>query len=167
MSNFVGNTDTPKEDKDLWQTPKGIFDTLDKEFDFDVDICASENNALCKYYFTQERSALEHDWTFYRAFINPPYSQTSLFLERAAQQARDNNITVVALVNANTDTKWFAEAVKTSNEVRLLTGRISFIKPDGTIGKGQNSKGQCIIIWRGNSKTPCTITMVDRDKLQT
>ena len=163
MSHFVSKSETAKEDKDLWQTPKYIFDALDNEFHFEMDVCATEKNALCFHYFTEENSALTNQWRTGNSFLNPPYSQTALFLERAAQQAQKNNITVVALVNANTDTKWFAEAVITANEVRLLTGRISFIKPEGTKGKGQNPKGQCLIIWRGNCKTPCQITMIDRD----
>jgi len=163
MPHFVGKSETTKEDKDIWQTPKYIFDALDNEFHFYIDACASEENALCFHYFTEENSALDNEWIAGNVFINPPYSQTALFLERAAQQARKRGCTVVALVNANTDTKWFAEAVATANEVRLITGRISFVKPDGTSCKGQNTKGQCLIIWRGICNTPCQITMIDRN----
>jgi hypothetical protein len=28
-----------------------------------------------------------------------------------------------------------------------------------------NPKGQCLIIWRGNCKTPCQITMINRKDL--
>ena len=165
---FVNKTNTAADEKDLWQTPKTLFDALNKEFDFDVDICADENNALCFHYFSELASSLDNEWDkFYRSsscFINPPYSQTELFLNRSAEQAKKHNLTVVALVNANTDTKWFADAVKSANEVRLFTGRIGFVKPDGKKANG-NPKGQCLIIWRGNCKTPCQITMVDRNEL--
>ena len=168
MPHFVSKTNTPEKDKDTWQTPKAIFNALDNEFLFDFDACADKVNALCVNYFSQENSALEINWSGCGVsfFMNPPYSKTALFLERAAQQAKEHNITVVALVNANTDTKWFSEAAKTANEIRLITGRISFIKPDGTTGKGQNSKGQCLIIWRGNCQTPCTISMVSKKGLE-
>jgi phage N-6-adenine-methyltransferase len=166
---FVNKSSTAADQKDLWQTPKNIFNALDQEFDFDVDICASEDNKLLPDYFTEERSALTNHWNIYSrafsAFMNPPYSQTQLFMERAAEQSNLHNITVVALVNANTDTKWFADAVKSANEVRLLTGRVGFIKSTGGKSNG-NTKGQCIIIWRGNCKTPCVITMVDRKQLE-
>jgi len=166
LTHFVNKTSTPADDKDLWQTPKELFDAIDQEFDFDVDVCASTNNKLCYEYFSVERSALDFEWdsSSFCYFLNPPYSQTQLFLERAAQQAKKHNITVVALVNANTDTKWFADAVKSANEVRLFTGRISFIKPDGKKASG-NPKGQCLIIWRGNCKAPCQITLIERDDL--
>ena len=168
MAHFVSKSSTPESKKDSWRTPLYLFDALDQEFDFDVDICASEDNKLLLDYFTKERSALTNHWNIYSrafsAFMNPPYSETQVFMERAAQQAKLHNITVVALVNANTDTKWFADAVKSSNEIRLITGRIGFIGEEGEKSNG-NTKGQCIIIWRGNCKTPCNITLINRDDL--
>jgi len=165
---FTGKSNTTADQKDLWQTPKALFHTLDQEFDFDADICASKNNNLKGTYFNEEKSALTNEWDKYSvyksAFMNPPYSQTELFLNRAAEQAKKHNITVVALVNANTDTKWFAECAKSSNEIRLISGRVGFISSTGGKSNG-NTKGQCLIIWRGKCETPCQITMVSRDKL--
>jgi phage N-6-adenine-methyltransferase len=165
---FVNKTNTQQSEKDLWQTPKELFNALDKEFNFDTDICASDKNALCSTYFTEEHSAFDARWDFfYRSascFVNPPYSQTQKFLLMASEQAKEYGVTVVALVNANTDTKWFAEASKTASEVRLISGRISFVKPDGKKASG-NPKGQALIIWRGTCKTPCVISVVDRDEL--
>lgn len=164
---FVSKSSTPASDKDLWQTPQQIFDALNDEFDFSVDICASAENKLCNQFFSEDDSALIKQWIFVTnttCFMNPPYSQTELFLERAAQQAKKHNLTVAALVNANTDTKWFANAVKSASEIRLITGRISFEKTGG-IKVGGNTKGQCIIIWRGQCQTSCQITMISRDDL--
>ena len=161
---FVNKTSTPEAEKDLWQTPVEIFKALNDEFGFTVDVCASKDNRLCFRYYSEGKSALENEWSDGAHFMNPPYSQTERFLNRASEQAKKNNIDVVALVNANTDTKWFAEAVKSANEVRLLTGRIGFIKASGGKSNG-NTKGQCLIIWRGNCKTPCQITLINRDNL--
>lgn len=176
QDHFVNKTSTPEVEKDLWQTPRDLFNVLNREFDFQLDSCASKENTLCKYFFSEENSALENEWNkpdwfsisteIKSVFINPPYSQTQAFINRAAQQAKLHNLTVVALVNANTDVNWFSNAVSTANEVRLITGRISFVKPDGTKGKGQNSKGQALIIWRGNCQTTCQITMINRRDLE-
>ena len=161
---FVNKTDTPPESKDLWQTPQSLFNNLNNEFGFTVDVCASASNKLCFRHFSKEKSALENEWYDGAHFMNPPYSETSMFLLYAADQAKKNNVDVVALVNANTDTKWFSDAVKSANEVRLISGRIAFVKPDGKKANG-NTKGQCLIIWRGNCKTPCQITMISREEL--
>ena len=168
MEHFVSKSSTPESKKDSWRTPLYFFDALNKEFGFDVDLCASKENKLCLDYFSEDRSAIDFEWNFHYTsavcFLNPPYSQTQVWMERAAQQAKLHNITVVALVNANTDTKWFADAVESSNEIRLITGRIGFIGEEGKKSNG-NTKGQCIIIWRGNCKTPCNITLINRDDL--
>ena len=145
----IHRSNTLKEDKDEWCTPQWLFDRLNEEFKFYLDACADRYNSLTMTYYCKEHSALENKWNKGPVFMNPPYSQAAKFLERAAEQSAKYGITVVALVNANTDTKWFAKAVETASEVRLLTGRVSFVRPDGTLGKG-NSKGQCIIIWKGS-----------------
>jgi len=46
-ASFVGKSDTPTELKDLWQTPRVLFDNLNKEFNFQLDACANYDNALC------------------------------------------------------------------------------------------------------------------------
>ncbi len=160
---FVARTNTPEQDKDTWQTPKEFFDKLNAEFNFDLDACASDKNKLCERFFSVENSALENDWNLSgvrSVFINPPYSQTQTFLRRAAQQSKEHGLTVVALVNANTDTSWFKECYQSASEIRLITGRISFVGANGK--RGGNTKGQCLIIWRGVSNNPCCMTLIDR-----
>jgi len=53
--------------------------------------------------------------------------QAADFLERAADQAVKHDLTIVAIVNANTSAKWWHEAQENAHQVRLITGRISFI----------------------------------------
>lgn len=165
IAHFVSKSETEEAEKDSWQTPKALFYTLHDEFGFTLDVCASYKNSLCEHYYTKEDNALELNLgNIGAAWINPPYSLTKEFVSHAAEQAKIFNLTIVMLVNANTDTKWFADAVKTANEIRLISGRIGFIKPDGKKANG-NTKGQCLIIWRGKCSTPCQITMVDRNTL--
>ena len=43
------NTDVMFSSKtDLWETPQEFFDSLNNEFDFDLDVCAMPKNAKCK-----------------------------------------------------------------------------------------------------------------------
>ena len=164
MEHFVSKSDTNEADKDLWETPKPLFDPLNEEFEFTLDACASKDNALCEFYLTAKDDSLTVNWTGYTVFCNPPYSNTQEFILYASSQAKDENVTTVMLVNANTDTKWFAEAASTANEIRLITGRIGFISASGEKANG-NTKGQCLIIWRGKCKSACQISMISRDEL--
>ena len=33
---------------DMWATPQGFFDELDREFHFELDVCAAPENAKCR-----------------------------------------------------------------------------------------------------------------------
>jgi hypothetical protein len=41
-----------------WSTPQSLFDKLDAEFNFTVDVCATEQNRKCGTYFSPEVNGL-------------------------------------------------------------------------------------------------------------
>ena len=47
---------------DEWATPQGLFNQLDETFHFEIDVCASAENAKCERYFTKEQDGLQQDW---------------------------------------------------------------------------------------------------------
>jgi len=44
--------------KTEWETPQWLFDELNKEFGFTLDVCALPGNAKCEVYFTPEDDGL-------------------------------------------------------------------------------------------------------------
>ena len=38
--------------KEDWETPKALFDALDREFNFQIDVCATPENAKCELFWT-------------------------------------------------------------------------------------------------------------------
>lgn len=64
---FSSNTDD-------WATPQWLFDELNKEFHFDLDVCASDLNHKCENYFTKEMNGLEQKW-YGVVWCNPPYGR--------------------------------------------------------------------------------------------
>lgn len=34
-----------------WETPQSFFNELDKEFNFNTDVCAVAENAKCRHFF--------------------------------------------------------------------------------------------------------------------
>ena len=110
---------------DLHATPQDFFDQLDAEFGFDLDVCASPENAKCTIYFTKEDDGLHQDWTGV-VWMNPPYGrEIGRWLKKANESAKDNGATVVCLVPARTDTNWWHEYV-IQHEVRFVRGRLKF-----------------------------------------
>lgn len=47
---------------DMWATPQWLFDKLDEEFHFTVDVCAVVENAKCKTFFSPEMDGLSINW---------------------------------------------------------------------------------------------------------
>ncbi|WP_233116564.1 phage N-6-adenine-methyltransferase [Aggregatibacter actinomycetemcomitans] len=40
-------------DKNTWQTPKYVFNAMDRKYRFDLDACANADNALCPRFVTE------------------------------------------------------------------------------------------------------------------
>ena len=59
---------------DLWETPQDFFEKLDREFGFELDVCALPENAKCSRYFSPMDDGLEQDWTGV-CWCNPPYGR--------------------------------------------------------------------------------------------
>lgn len=109
----------------VWSTPQDFFNKLNEEFDFTIDVCALPENAKCERYFTPEDDALKQKWTG-TCFCNPPYGrEIGQWVEKASKSA-DEGATVVMLLPARTDTKWFHNYVYRKAEIRFVAGRLKF-----------------------------------------
>lgn len=154
---------TPANIRDLWQTPREVFSKLDEEFQFDLDVAASEKNKLCSNYYDESDNALIVDWHILSNWCNPPYSNITPWVQKAMIE-HEKGKTIVMLVPSDTSVKWFKLAYESCNEVRFISGRISFINAETQKPVNGNNKGSVLFIWRGNSpKNSHAVTLIDRD----
>lgn len=111
---------------DLWYTPHDFYDTLNKEFNFTLDPCATKENAKCKKFFTEEDDGLKQSWDNEIVFMNPPYGRVIKNWIKKASEARGG--AVICLLPARTDTIYFHEYIyeKENVEIRLIKGRLKF-----------------------------------------
>jgi len=120
---------------DMWATPQDFFDKLNKKYKFSLDVCAVADNAKCKNYFDPEIDGLTQEWSGV-CWMNPPYGRViSRWIEKAyTESVVKSNCTVVALLPARTDTKWFHDFIylKGNVELSFIRGRLKF-------GDGKNS----------------------------
>lgn len=165
-----GGSKTPLDQRDLWRTPPALFAALDAEFCFQLDAAAAQHNALCRNFITAEQNTLETPWSDYLnvpgyVWMNPPYSDITPFVKKAAAESA-NQIGTVMLVPADTSVGWFKEAIQTASEVRFITaGRLAFINPVTGKPVSGNNKGSLLLIWKPYPRTHCEFTTVERDTL--
>jgi phage N-6-adenine-methyltransferase len=70
-----------------WETPDYVFIPLNKEFEFQVDVCATSENAKCKIYFDKSVDGLKREWSPFRCWMNPPYgSNISKWMKKALKK---------------------------------------------------------------------------------
>lgn len=115
---------------DEWATPQDLFDELNAEFGFGLDVCALPSSAKCEKYFTPEVDGLAQEWIG-SCWMNPPYGDVIGDWIQKAKQSAENGATVVCLVPARVDTNWWWDNCRYA-EIRFIRGRLKF-------GKSENS----------------------------
>lgn len=110
---------------DLWATPKDFFDKLNAKFKFQTDVCALPDNAKCANYFTPEIDGLSQEWVGV-CWMNPPYGRgIGAWVQKAYESARSNGATVVCLLPARVDTRWWHDFCM-KGEITYIRGRLKF-----------------------------------------
>lgn len=106
---------------DEWRTPQWLFNELNQEFNFVIDLCATEKNR--KVFNIWSEDYLNDNYLgwydchtpIYKdliknltlcAFMNPPYSNPKPFIEKAWEDSKYCKI--VCLVKCDPSTKWWA-----------------------------------------------------------
>lgn len=112
---------------DEWSTPQHIFDEWDRDYHFDLDVCATPDNTKCNKFFTRADDGLAQVWTG-SCWMNPPYGRNiGLWVEKAWRSV-DKELAdfVVCLLPARTDTKWFHDYCWKYGRVYFIRGRLKF-----------------------------------------
>lgn len=57
-----------------WETPIDFFLKYNDVYNFDLDVCATAQNAKCKAYYTKSQNGLSQKWHG-KCWMNPPYGK--------------------------------------------------------------------------------------------
>jgi len=116
-----------------WETPQWLFDKLDKQYNFVLDPCATNENHKCKCWYGEWENGLIQNWTKYgTVFMNPPYGrEIGKWIKKAYEESL-KGATVVCLLPARTDTKWFHDYIYGKAKIEFIKGRLKF-------GRSENS----------------------------
>lgn len=108
-----------------WSTPQDFYDAQNLKYGpFDLDVCATPENAKCPKYYTESDNELLQTWRG-NCWMNPPYGRTiSKWMEKAYRSAQEGSM-VVCLVPARTDTSWWHSYAMLGN-ITFIRGRLKF-----------------------------------------
>jgi len=111
-----------------YATPQWLYDELNKEFNFLLDVCANKDNAKCYKFYTEKDDALNQSWVK-PCWMNPPYGrEIRKWVKKAWEESWYvcSGGRVVCLLPARTDTKWWHDYVMKADEIRFIKGRLKF-----------------------------------------
>ncbi len=142
-----------------WETPQYFFDEIDKEFSFNVDVCAIKSNAKISNFFTPEVDGLSVPWKG-ACWCNPPYDKTiGNWVQKAYQSARDGSTVVCLVSGRSNDTKWFHRYVMRASEIRFIKDRMHF-GLDGQFRRANISS--ILVVFRSYCIGPPIVSNIDR-----
>ena len=98
------------------RTPKPLWETLNNEFHFTVDVCASDQNHLCDRYYTKENSGLDKSWDGEVVYCHPMYDNN---IGKWYKKAYSEHAITVILAPANTNAKYFHDYVYHNPNVQI------------------------------------------------
>lgn len=117
---------------DVRETPDELFDALDAEFRFTLDVCATHDNAKCRRYCTApddlfwslpnwhikpgpdvlevKRDGLAQSWAGERAWCNPPFSDIESWIGKAWDS--DAELVVMLIPSTRTEQGWWQDLIE-------------------------------------------------------
>jgi len=97
-----------------WRTPKAFYQALNAEFNFDYDPCPPE----------ADFDGLTLEWGRCN-FVNPPFDKIAQWIKKGYEEWKLGQ-TVVFLIPARTDTKWWHDYCMEATEIRFIKGRLHY-----------------------------------------
>ena len=120
-------------DSGEWETPQELFNELNEIFGFTLDVCATEGNAkIPGSFISPEQDAFKVPWNSPVCWNNPPYGRSiGKWITRSREQSEKQENTVVVLIPARVETKWFQEIFSYASLICFVRGRLKFTIPNG------------------------------------
>tara|TARA_R110002020_G_scaffold170696_1_gene360502 strand:+ start:18 stop:533 length:516 start_codon:yes stop_codon:yes gene_type:complete len=121
-----------------WGTPRAFLEWLetDRSWTPNLDAAASIRNAKAPHFFTEDDDSLSKDW-FGDVWLNPPFgNELPKFMKKCAEQIKRKEVrSIMVLIPARTDTKWFHEIVMPhAYLIYLIKGRFNHVRSNAVEG---------------------------------
>lgn len=142
-----------------WETPEDFFGVVDRELNFQIDVCATKTNAKCDMYhslYDDGIDALKNGTPWFspkegilRAWCNPGFKDPYPWMKKAYRESQRCPGSVVCVLGIPSfPAAWWTEWANLATEIRLIGGRrIQFIPAPG-IKSSSNTRTNCLFIFR-------------------
>ena len=122
------------EERDDWETPQELWNKLNKQYKFNVDCCATKENAKCNYFSSNLVSEflypINEKILYGMCWMNPPFSKAYEMFEQFF--IVNHGIAIYRCDNLETKL-WQDIILKNATWILIPKGRISY---EGKAGKG-------------------------------
>lgn len=105
-----------------WETPQWLFDYLNAEFNFTLDVCATYENKKCLRYYRD--NSLDLPWEGI-CWMNPPYGKEIGHWIEKAYKSTLLGATVVCLLPVRSNCDWWKWIIQ--GEVRFIRRKLQFV----------------------------------------
>lgn len=120
---------------DEWYTPRYIFDALGETFDLDV-AAPIDGGPHVPADDWHESDSLNRPWWGF-VWMNPPFGGRNglvPWLDRFFEHGNG-----IALTPDRTSAPWWQDAANKADAVLFISGKVKFLRPDGTEGKSPST----------------------------
>ena len=121
----IGRINNFKSEKIVYSTPIKLFEVINKEFNFTLDVCANNENTKCKDFFNEEKNGLIQDWRGV-CWMNPPFNkELKKWVIKAKNESKKHNSVVCCLIPVRSNTVWWKDVCRDA-EIRFIIGEVNF-----------------------------------------
>ena len=150
-----------------WGTPRAFLEWLetDRSWTPNLDAAASIRNAKAPHFFTEDDDSLSKDW-FGDVWLNPPFgNELPKFMKKCAEQIKRKEVrSIMVLIPARTDTKWFHEIVMPhAYLIYLIKGRFNF-RVDNAVEGANAPFPSMLVLYRKHRLPDAGITTLEVPK---
>jgi len=117
------------EERDDWETPQGLFDKLNKQYNLSYDCCATQENKKCLFFCNDFLN--DNEPVVGQSWMNPPFSKAYEMFEQFFKVV-ESGVAIFRCDNMETKT-WQEIILKHATWIFIPKGRISY---EGKEGKG-------------------------------
>jgi site-specific DNA-methyltransferase (adenine-specific) len=156
---------------DSYRTPPWLFRWLDEQYDFDFDICASDENHKCDKYYTEQNSYVGKNWSELGAvgFCNPPFSrgEKEKALSAAYRNLTEHGVSSVFVIPSDVSNNfWIDHIIGKATDIKIIAGRVKFYDPVTNI-ESVGALGIAIVEFMADEDPVFTISeFVKRDDIK-